>query len=350
MSFILGIIFIVTGGLLEGIFSLGLKMTPRWKWEHTWGLGSLFALLIMSWPIAFLTVPDLLEVYGEVPVSSLVVAALFGLGWGIGGIFYGLAVDAVGIALGVSLLMGITSIFGSAGPPLILEPEIFTEPSGLTLIIGLIVMITGVVVCALSGKRKEADLTANVDTSPAATISTTGKAFLLGLFFCILGGFLSPLVNYAFIFGDEIKNAAKAAGATPISSVNAIWALVFTTNYLVNVLYSIFRMIKNRSFRQFIEKSTLSNWGWALFLGITWPLGIILYGIGAAKLGRFGAYAGFSMMLTCSLLGSNITGALIGEWKGVGRSTKLIMKIGLSILILAAVIFGYANSLMTTGT
>jgi L-rhamnose-H+ transport protein len=347
MEFIIGIILIVTGGLLEGVFPLGLKMTPSWKWEHTWGLGSLFALLIMSWPIAFLTIPGLLEVYSKVPFNSLIVAALFGLGWGIGGIFYGLAVDTVGIALGVSLLMGITSIFGSAGPSLILEPEIFTETSGLALIIGLIVMITGVIVCAFSGKRKEADLIKKVNSSPTSTISTKQKTFLLGLIFCILGGFLSPLVNYAFIFGDDIRNAAKSSGATSASSVYAIWAVVFTTNYLVNFMYSIFLIIKNRNFEQFVKQSTVTNWLWALFLGITWPLGIVLYGMGADKLGRFGAYAGFPMMLTCSLLGSNITGVLIGEWKGVGRSTKLIMKIGVLILILAAILFGYANSIMT---
>lgn len=343
MDFVFGIALITAGGLLEGIFSLGLLRTPNWKWEHTWGLGSLFALLLIPWPVALLTVPDLFDVYSQVPTSAIVAAALFGLGWGIGGIFLGLGVSAVGLALGISLIMGLISVFGSAGPLLIQNPGAFLQTSGLILTAGLVIMITGVIVCAIAGKRKSDDLSEKQESTDRTSVKSR-KIFIVGLLICILSGILSPLVNYAFIFGEEIKNAAVALGASESSAVNSIWAIVFTVNYLCNFLYCIFLMIRNRSTGIFIEKSEPKYWGWALFLGITWPLGIVLYGIGASMLGDFGAYAGFPMMLICSILGSNLVGALIGEWKGTSSSTRRVMVIGVSILIAAAVLFGYANS------
>ena len=54
---------------------------------------------------------------------------LFGLGWGLGGIFWGKGIAALGMALGISLLMGLLNVFGSPvllaftqGPAKLLEP------------------------------------------------------------------------------------------------------------------------------------------------------------------------------------------------------------------------------------
>ena len=84
-------------------------------------------------------------------------------------------------------------------------------------------------------------------------------------------------------------------------------------------------------------------------MGISWPLGVVLYGIGAAKLGPFGAYAGFPMLLIFAILSSNAAGVFFGEWRGAGSTAKNRMRIGVIILVIAAVLFGYANNLMSAG-
>jgi len=53
------------------------------------GAGSLMALLILPWPLALITIPGLFEVYKSVPVTVVVLAILFGAGWGAGGVFFG---------------------------------------------------------------------------------------------------------------------------------------------------------------------------------------------------------------------------------------------------------------------
>src|SRR5579863_10382420 len=109
VDFGLGLFFIVLGGAMEGSFSLPLKYTPKWEWENTWGACSLLALLLVPWPLALLTVPNLWEVFRAASSSALVDALVFGAGWGIGGIFFGLGLDALGMSLGLSLMMGLVA-------------------------------------------------------------------------------------------------------------------------------------------------------------------------------------------------------------------------------------------------
>ncbi len=61
-----GVLLVIAGGALEGLFSLPVTRTPRWSWENIWGLGSLVALVLVPWPVAYWTVPELGTVFGQV--------------------------------------------------------------------------------------------------------------------------------------------------------------------------------------------------------------------------------------------------------------------------------------------
>lgn len=78
---IIGLWLVFLAGALEGLFSLGVTRTPKWKWENSWALGSLIALVVVPWPLALLTVPDLGGVYQSIPASKLLLTVLFGVGW-----------------------------------------------------------------------------------------------------------------------------------------------------------------------------------------------------------------------------------------------------------------------------
>ena len=86
-GFIAGIILVVIAGALEGLFSLPVTRVPKWKWENIWGLGSLIALVVVPWPLVFFTVKDPGAVYSQVSPALLALVFLFGIGWGLGGIF-----------------------------------------------------------------------------------------------------------------------------------------------------------------------------------------------------------------------------------------------------------------------
>jgi L-rhamnose-H+ transport protein len=342
-SFITGILLILLGGIMEGAFALPLKLTPKWKWENIWGAGSLMALLLIPWPVAVLTIPELFEVYQSSSLQSILMALLFGAGWGAGGVFFGLGVSTVGLSLGLSVIFGLIAINGSLIPLLMEHPEQLVKPSGLVVLCGIAVMILGLVVCALAGKRKDEHQNQNRSLIQAA--SSNKSTFSRGLFFCIAAGLFSALVNFGLIFGTQISDQAIKHGAQMANASNAVWALVFTSNFLVNVAYCVFLIRRNGTGFLFKESGTGWYWMAAAVMGIVWAGGIIVYGAGAVQLGRLGAYLGFPMMLIASILTGNVLGFVNGEWKNSGYTALRLMAGGVALLIAAILLLGVANSL-----
>lgn len=311
-------------------------------------MGSLVALILVPWPLVFLTVPEVSTIYAAIPDSVLIIVTLCGAAWGIGGIFWGRAIDALGLALGVSLMMGLINVFGSIGPMYIFEPGQLNTPGGHMLMISLTVLIVGVVVIAIAGKAKESDLKNNSEhsSSPKSTIRLQ-TPFILGLVFCIFSGVLSAGVNFGLVYGAPISEKAIELGVPLYATGFAIWSLVFTSNYFVNLLYGVITMIKNRNVKRLITDGSPGNWLGALFMGLAWPGGIIIYGIGAAGMGPYGAYVGFPMMILVSILTSNIAGALSGEWKGTSARPRWIMIAGVVVIFAAFILLGNSHQLLS---
>lgn len=346
-TYALGFLLIIVGGIMEGTFALSLKYTPKWEWENTWGAGSLMALLLVPWPLAFLTVPNLMEVYTSSPSGSLWAALLFGAGWGAGGIFFGLGVSAVGLSLGLSLIMGLIAVGGSIVPLMMEHPEQLTRPAGLVLMGGIATMILGLSIVAQAGRIKTSVIDSGARETTQDAPPTVNTPFKVGLIFCVAAGLLSALVNFGLIYGARIADAAVQQGATSANANNAVWALVFTSNYLVNVLYCAYLTRRRRTFRKFSEEGTAPYWGTAIFMGLLWAGGIVVYGMGATRVGEFGAFLGFPMMLISSILAGNVAGILTGEWTGTPGRAKRIMTVGVIALVLAVFLLAYSNQLIS---
>ena len=179
-SLVLGFALILLGGIMEGSYSFPLKMNPKWDWEHTWGAGSLMALLLVPWPLAFFTVPGLAQVYHQSSWSAILLALLFGAGWGFGGVFFGLSINMVGLSLGYSIIFGIIAINGSLTPLLMNEPGKLVTTGGLWFLAAMSVMLLGIIVCAVAGNLK-----AKAANTTSANQSKSGS-FGVGLILCIL--------------------------------------------------------------------------------------------------------------------------------------------------------------------
>ncbi len=340
----IGFLVTLVSGVFIGTFSLGLTRTSKWSFGLSWFYGSMVALCLFSWPFGLLTVPGLLNIYGSVDNAVLIIAALLGIAWGFGGIFWGLGIDALGLALGVSLQMGLIAVVSSLGPMILLNPDKFLTPAGWMLCFGLLVMLVGIVFCALAGKAKDKEQQAAAGSSTSQESTRKSYPFSVGLVFCILSGFLSTSPNYAFNFCIDLKTVSLSRGVPELFGNNAMWVIVFTANYIVNALYGFIQVLKGNGFSE-IKKGKKSYIFWMLFMGTLWPGGIILYGVGADLLGEMGGYAAYPLMLTFSLLASNLSGWLTGEWRGTSVSTRSKMITGIIIFVLASLLIGGSNLL-----
>ena len=353
----LGILLVVIGGVMEGTYAVSTRYTTRWKWEHIWGAGSLMAIILIAWPVALLTVPELGQVFQQAGTNSVMTTAALGAGWGLGSIFFGLGVNAVGIAVGVSLILGLIAVFGSVLPMLMYKPEQLGTPGGHIVLAALAVMLVGIALCGYAGNLRERSLqqkalAASAGAGSAGTV-TQGVAekkpsYKVGLLFCFLSGLLSPMVNFALIKGDTLRALAIKHGASPLWATNAAWLLVFTVAYGVFVLYALFLMARNKTFSGLTAPGTGSYWILAAIMGILWAGGIVLYGTGAAFMGSLGAYAGWPLLLIAAIGASNLSGVIIGEWKGTGSKPGRVMALAMAVLFVAAVMLGFANRMLTT--
>lgn len=329
-----GLLLIILGGIMEGLFALPMKFTPDWEWENIWGAGSLVALVLVPWPLALLTVPHLWSVYSSASASAILLAVIFGAGWGCGGLFFGLGVAALGLSLGISLIMGLIAIGGSLIPMLIEHGDL-AHGSGVYLLAGIAVMVSGLVICSWAGSLKAGNSRAMRDRGSGS--------FALGLFYCIVAGLLSALVNFALIFGAPIARPAMARGLDLATANNAVWALVFTSSYLVNLGYCLWKAIREKTLHKSFSPRTGRYWLWAVLMGLLWAGGIVIYGRGASMSGTLGPIFGFPIMLMVSILTGNLAGALSGEWRATPPSARVTMACGVAVMFLAILTLGYAN-------
>ncbi|MFC4219519.1 L-rhamnose/proton symporter RhaT [Flagellimonas marina] len=343
MSFSIGVILVTLGGILEGLFSIPVTKVKSWQFENIWGIGSLFALLLLPWPLASLYVEDLSQLYSSIPSTVLIGVILSGVAWGIGGIYWGRAIAAMGMALGVSILMGLINIFGSIVPLSVFEPSQLATKGGYILIIAVTTMILGVVIMSVAAKQKETVL---LSKDKSTTRSHVKGSFKSGILFCIISGILSAGVNFAFIFGAPITDEAIAMHVPEYATSFALWSLVFTANFFINTVYGFYMMVKKGTLKNLKKGSLTIEWLGALFMGLAWPGGIIIYGIGANAMGDYGAYAGFPMMILASILTGNLAGALGGEWKNSGSKPRRIMLYGVFTLCIAFILLGYSTYVM----
>src|SRR5215467_12482885 len=142
-SIFFGIGLILIGGIFAGTYTLPMKFAPRWPWEAIWLVYSLAGLLLIPIAVDVVTIPNVLAVYGGASAESLGATVLFGLGWGIGSVLFGIGVSRLGMSLGFSIILGLTAALGSLVPLAVLTPAAIVSLKGLVLLGGLAVIILG---------------------------------------------------------------------------------------------------------------------------------------------------------------------------------------------------------------
>jgi len=327
----LGIAGVLAGGLLNGSWVLPMKRLRGWQWENTWLAFSILALIVIPWIVALITVPHLGDILSTTTSSTLTKVLVFGFGWGIGNVLFGLGVSRLGIAVGYGIIFGLIAPIGTFLPLVVLSPEKLWSRQGLALIIGTVLVLVGIVFCAVAGHRREKE---------AKTLAPmVQKGFFVGLMICVASGILSPMLNFAFVFGAELQRQSAAAGASASMSSNGIWALALSAGFVANVAYAIYLLSKNRTWGAFSPaRNPLSYWLGTALMGVILFASFMTYGAGAMALGPLGGIVGWPLFMSMALITSNAVGALTGEWKGASRRAYGYSLVGVAFLIIAVVV------------
>jgi len=328
----LAIAAVLLGGLLNGSFVAPSKKLRGWQWEHGWFFYSITGLLVLPW----------LAVIGAgVPSHSVAAAAeggvlslvlFYGFGWGVGSVLFGLGVNRMGLALGYGLILGLIAPIGTFLPLVALYPERLRTTEGVYLLIGTLVVLCGIALLATAGWIREK---ACPELAPRAHLPA--KSFFAGVLICVLSGIFSPMLNFAFVFGEPLRESALRDGASDAGAVTLLWAVTLTAGFVPNAGFALYLVLRNRSGSHW-KQQTIPNLCWSALMGVLCYGSFLMYGFGAAALGRLVGILGWPLFMSMSLVTSNLLGKISGEWKTAPARAVQLSWLGIGALIVAIVI------------
>ena len=280
-------------------------------------LYSIFAYFVFPISVAFWTIPNLMEVYASVGSQPIILTMLFGFGWGVAVVLFGLGVDMVGLGLTGGIIYGTSVAVGSIVPLLILDASKLATMGGWLVVIAVVVMMFGVASCSWAGDLRE-KLQSSQENRPKRT------RFVRGIVICFAAGFLSTLFNIALTYGEVLTEAAIETGADPFYAANAVWGVTVSTGSIPSIGYCLWLLRRNKTwfeFKAFAPRNAML----CLTMALLWILGTVLYGSSAGILGKLEPVIGWPVYMSAMILGQNVWGWWIGEWKGVSGKPVTVM-------------------------
>jgi L-rhamnose-H+ transport protein len=318
-----GIVLALAGGVLVGNCMLPLKKIRIWPWECTWLVFSLVSLLLVPCLIALVAIPGWPQLYTSLSFSSLLPSLLFGFGWGIAQVLFGISVVRLGMALAFTIIVGLGTVFGTLVPLLVLHKSELASNNAVMLMAGCAMMILGVALSGYAGKLRE---------QPE---SVTSQGYLSGLAIAVLSGVLSSMLNLSLAFGGSIAQMAVHSGAERSTAVFAVWPVALAGGLVPNLGYTAYLLRKNRSWKMLtrcVPDAFLS-----LVMGLLWIGAVAIYGLSTRYLGWLGDSAGWAIYQITMVLTANGAGVMAGEWKSAGRRSVIVLISGIFVLVLATI-------------
>lgn len=328
---LLGLGVVMFSGVLTASFPVPMKFSRAWRWENTWLVYATLALLVIPASLAAWAVPHLLPLYASVSMRGLLFPALFGFGWGIAQVTFGLSIARVGMAMAFAIVIGLSALLGSFVPLVVFHPGALAGKLGTMFLVSSALLVCGLVVYALAGHEREAH---------GGDFTSSDGSFANGLLLCVFTGCFGSMINLGFVFGQNIAAAAVHRGVSKEFATLCVWAIVLAGGYLPNAAYTLFLLRRNHSFSAF-ARSSLREALLALFAAVFWLFGMLGYGMGAGRMGALGNSIGFGVCMAVLLLWSTALGVFAGEWRGAPASARRRMRLGVACIAASTLVLSF---------
>lgn len=347
---LLGVLFHWLGGLSSASFYVPYRGVRRWSWEIYWLTGGIFSWLLAPWLFASIRTNDLMGVMAQVPPNVVGLCVLFGILWGFGGLTYGLTMRYLGLSLGMAVVLGLCTVFGTLIPPLVrgtFVHDLLGSTSGRIILLGLVMTLAGIVVVALAGARKDDDLSELQKIEAVAEFN-----FKKGVAVAIFSGIMSACFAFGLAAGEPIKALSAAAGTGPLWTGLPTLCLVMFGGLITNLVWCGYLIVKNRSASQWAGRMAedgtkpplLANWLLCGLAGTAWYFQFFFYTMGESQMGKFG-FSSWTLHMASIIIFGTLWGFAFKEWKDARPAVRAMVWSGVALLVGATVVIGYGNML-----
>lgn len=334
-----GLALLVLAGAMSGCFALPMKLMQRWAWENTWLVFSGFALVLLPLCSALSFIPSLGIVTWVAGAPLLLLIGACGFAWGVAQVLFGLAIDMIGVTLTFSIVLGLSAAVGSIVPFLQIAVRRGFASTDLFFMGALSLVTFGVFLCACAGSVR--------DRFKSASESTNVRShFRRGLICAVVSGLSASAMNIGFSLGGPIDSFAKAHGANPALSNTAVWLPLLWAGAIPNLIYCAILLRRNTSYRRFASERNALYWPGCLLMAVFWFGGIVLYSVGAGKMGQFGLAVGWPAYMATIVVTAGMVGVSTGEWRGAPRRAFGLQTTGMLLLVLSILLLARSSGKM----
>ncbi len=349
---LLGVLFHWMGGLASASFYVPYRGIRRWSWEVFWLVGGIFSWVFAPWIMASIQTNDLFGVMGQIPGNIVGLCILFGILWGFGGLTYGLTMRYLGLSLGMAVVLGLCTVFGTLIPPIVqgdFASKLLGTTSGLIILLGLAITLAGIVVVAIAGARKDAALSEEQKVAAIAEFN-----FRKGVAVAIFSGIMSACFAFGLAAGEPIKALSAAAGTGPLWTGLPALCLIMFGGLLTNAVWCGFLIVRNGTAGEFIGRPgkapdadgrrppLLLNYLLAAFGGTLWYFQFFFYTMGESQMGRFG-FSSWTLHMASIIIFGTLWGFGFKEWKDAAPRVRRLVWLGIFLLVFATLVIGYGN-------
>ncbi len=341
---VFGLFLLLLGAICGGSFGLPSKFAKEGTpWETLWGPFFFFVAIMLPTIVFPLIADGLFATCAAAGIQVIAWPILFGFLWGLGSMTLGMSFAFIGLSLAYAINYGAQIVTGGLGGFVIHNADQLTTNHGLTIVLGIAVCLAGVVVCGRAAILKNAS---QVSGKGKAEEVPTGSKLVKGLVVAFLSGVLCACYGIAFGFGGEVMAISESQfNNPPWRSAFVVSALILWGGSLSACGYCAFKFSKNKTW------STLSAPGIGRILVIALTMAclhdgaILLYGVGASKLGTIGAAVGYAVFMSFAIMVGNVNGFLTGEWKGASKQSVNMIVAGIVVLMFGVSVLAYGNYL-----
>jgi L-rhamnose-H+ transport protein len=349
---LLGVLFHWMGGLASASFYVPYRVVKRWSWEIYWLTGGLFSWLFAPWLFASIRTQDLMGVMAQTPHDVVGLCVLFGVLWGFGGLTYGLTMRYLGLSLGMAVVLGLCTVFGTLIPPLVrgtFAQTLLSSASGQVILLGLMMTLAGIVVVAWAGAKKDGDLSPDQKLAAIAEFD-----FKKGLVVAIFSGIMSACFAFGLAAGEPIKALSAAAGTGPLWTGLPALCLVMFGGLITNGAWCAWLIVRNRSAGEWLGKvkpeeggakvPLLANYLLCALAGTAWYFQFFFYTMGESQMGKFG-FSSWTLHMASIIIFGTLWGFAFKEWKDARPAVRNMVWSGVALLVGATMVIGYGNML-----
>ncbi len=341
MDLFYGIVYHTIGAASASVCYTPQKKITHWSWQTYWLAQAFVCWLALPVIIALCTIPHLWQVLQEAPQNAMWQSFLLGMGYGIGGTAFGIAIRYVGFSLTYAVSVGISCVFGTLLPALLKGnfTDVLNSTGGSYIIGGIVLGASGILICGIAGRKKEKDIEKSSNNQSGFSLSK-------GLPICILAGLLSAFYGFSIEQGQPIADVAAAYGAGNYQS-NVIYIFSNTGAFVTTALYCIYLHTTQKTFSQYLKNAGFTNYLMAIITGLLWYGQFFFYGLGHVRMGTY-KFSSWAIHMIMLVLISALVGLFLKEWKSTQRATKMYLATALLILVASVLIITYGNYLGIT--